>query len=543
MPDYEGMIKTYETLKSNRSVWDQHYEEIAEVMLPSHRGFVGDRTKGEKRSQKVFDSKPIMALSRFASVMDSMLTPRQTMWHGVKATDPYLNNLYEVREYHEEINRILFAARYQYTSGFSGQNPRRWVSLGAFGTGVIFTDYEAGLRYRNISLKDCFIMENHQGLVDSIYRRVMLTARQAAQKFKKERLHPKIIAALENPQRYCESFEFVHVVIPNDEYVLGNIDYTGKPYYSVYLSMDSRDSVSDDTGYDTFPFSISRYSVAPDEMYGRGPGVQALADVKMLNQMAKTDIAAVHKLVNPPLLLHNDGMLGNGRSKVNLAPGALNYGGVSKDGRQLVQPLITNARVDIAEAKMQQRRAAIDDAFLVTLFQILVETPRMTATEALIRAQEKGMLLTPTLGRQQSEALGPLIERELELLANNLKLPPAPPVLVEAGAEYEITYDSPLNRMQQKEELVAIQTTMELLTPFAQINPNVMDIFDPDQLAEVTARVSGVPANVMRSPKEIAEIRRQREDEQQLQLEASMMQPIAGAMKDVAQAQHLTRGV
>ena len=29
----------------------------------------------------------------------------------------------------------------------------------------------------------------------------------------------------------------------------------------------------------------------------------------------------------------------------------------------------------------------------------------MTATEAMIRAQEKGALLTPVMGRQQSEAL------------------------------------------------------------------------------------------------------------------------------------------
>ena len=78
----------------------------------------------------------------------------------------------------------------------------------------------------------------------------------------------------------------------------------------------------------------------------------------------------------------------------------------------------------INEQKMEQRRVAIDDAFLVTLFQILVDTPRMTATEALIRAQEKGMLLTPTMGRQQSEALGPQIERELDLLMFHRILPP-----------------------------------------------------------------------------------------------------------------------
>ena len=37
----------------------------------------------------------------------------------------------------------------------------------------------------------------------------------------------------------------------------------------------------------------------------------------------------------------------------------------------------------------------INDAFLVTLFQILTETPEMTATEVIERTREKGALLSP----------------------------------------------------------------------------------------------------------------------------------------------------
>ena len=47
---------------------------------------------------------------------------------------------------------------------------------------------------------------------------------------------------------------------------------------------------------------------------------------------------------------------------------------MDRNGRALIQPFSTGARVDINEQKMEQRRAAIDDAFLVSLFQILVET-------------------------------------------------------------------------------------------------------------------------------------------------------------------------
>jgi len=195
--------------------------------------------------------------------------------------------------------------------------------------------------------------------------------------------------------------------------------------------------------------------------------------------------------------------------------------------------------VDIAESKMEQRRQSIDDAFLVTLFQILVDTPRMTATEALIRAQEKGMLLTPTMGRQQSEAIGPLIEREIDLLMQHNMLPPLPEILIEAGGEYEIIYDSPMSRMQRAEELVGVQRTMELLAPFAQINPEVLDVFDPDALARLTAEVSGVPTPVLRSQEMIDQLRQGRAQAAQQQQMIEAAQPMAGAMKDAAQAQQI----
>lgn len=538
------LIKRYESLKGDRGTWEQHWEEIAERILPRQIGFIGEQTKGEKKTQQVFDSRPAIALDRFAAVMDSMLTPRQSKWHNLRASDEALNKDFQVRAWFEEVNRILFSARYSPKANFAGQNAERWISMGAFGTGTLFTDYEpgVGLRYRTIGLKDTFFMENHQGIIDTVFRRFTFTARQAIQRWGEERLPEKLLKAAENPNEQTTEFEFVHIVLPNAEYNPKRSDARGKEWASLYVSMDSKELVTEPGGYNSFPYSVSRYVIAPDEVYGRGPAMMALPDIKMLNEMAKTDIRAVHKLVDPPLLLHDDGIMGNGAMSVNLTPGGLNFGGVSRDGRQLIQPLQTGARVDINEQKMEQRRQSIDNAFLVTLFQILIETPRMTATEALIRSQEKGMLLTPTMGRQQSEALGPMVEREIELLMSNGKLPPLPDALVEAEGEYEITYDSPMSRMQRAEELVGVQRTMELLTPFAQMNPEVMDIFDPDKLAQLTAEVSGVPTTVLRSQDDVDALREQRAQQQQAAQMAEMAQPVAGAIKDIAQAQALGRG-
>lgn len=544
MNKIEDMCHRYNSLKGSRGNWESHWEEIAERVLPRQIGFLGARSDGEKKTQKIFDSRPQIALDRFASVMDSMLTPRQSKWHNLRTTDESLNRQFAVQDWFYQVNNIMHSMRNSPKANFAGQNFERWISMGAFGTGSLFIDFMAGvgLRYRCVNLRDTFFLENHQGIIDSVYRCFKHTARQAAQRWGEQNLPERVRKALENPSRQNEHFEFLHVVAPRTDYDSGRADARGKPWASYYLSVQDKMLLAPEGGFTSFPYSIARYVTAPEEVYGRSPAMTALADIKMLNEMSKTDIRAVHKLVDPPILLHDDGILGGGATTIRMQPGGLNPGGVNRNGQAMMQPFSTGARVDINETKMEQRRTAIDDAFLVTLFQILVETPRMTATEALIRAQEKGMLLTPTMGRQQSEALGPQIERELDLLMFHRILPPMPPELVEAGGDYEIVYDSPMSRMARAEELVGVQRTMELLAPFAQINPEVLDVFDPDALARLTAEVSGVPTPVLRSQDAVDKLRQQRAQQTQEAAMVQAAQPLAGAMKDAAQANQLLQG-
>jgi hypothetical protein len=265
-------------------------------------------------------------------------------------------------------------------------------------------------------------------------------------------------------------------------------------------------------GYTTFPYAVSRYVTSPKEIYGRSPAMLVLPDIKMINEMSKTVLRAAHKAVDPPLLLQEDGVL----QAFNARPSALNYGGINERGEQMVRPLETGGRVDIGLDMMEQRRKVINDAFLITLFQILVDAPNMTATEAMLRAQEKGALLAPTMGRQQSEMLGPMIEREIDILARAGLLPAMPDELREAGGEVDIEYISPLNRAQRAEEGVAILRTLESVAGLAQFDPEVLMVFDPKKIARELADINGVPAKVLRSDDEIMSIKDQQAQQAEL---------------------------
>lgn len=530
----DDIIRRQEKMATDRAVFDSHWREIAERILPRADHFRVNRNPGDKHTERIFDATANLALERFAAAMESMLTPRTQRWHKLKTGIEELDDNQEVQEYLDEVTKILFQVRYSPKANFASQANECYMALGAFGTGAMFTDdmVGRGIRYRSIPLSEIYIAENHQGVVDTVHRRFPMTARQAAQRFGLEKLPDNIQKAVEKTPE--QNFDFIHSVCPREDMDYGRKDYRGMPIASCYISLDGRTILSEG-GYHSMPYAVGRYVTGPKEVYGRSPAMTVLPDIKMLNEMSKTVIRAAHKIVDPPLLLQEDGAL----AAFDLRPGALNYGGVNEQGNQLVHALQTNARVDIGLEMMDQRRKVINDAFLVTLFQILVDAPQMTATEAMLRAQEKGALLAPTMGRQQSEFLGPLIEREIDILARAGALPPMPDVMKEYGGQVEIEYSSPLNRAQRADEGVAIMNTLQAITPLAQIDPKVMMIFNPEMVARELADINGVPAKVLRSTEEIKAM----EDAQAQAAQAQQLlaaAPVAsGVVKDLAQAQSM----
>ena len=499
-------------MEGERGTWENHWKEIAERILPRQDWFqASNKTQGDKRTEKMFDATASLALERFAAAMESMLTPRTQHWHKLKVTDSYLSKNKQVNQYLDEVTQILFQVRYSPKANFASQAHEAYMSLGAFGTGALFIDdiIGKGIRYKSIHLSEIYFAENHAGVIDMVHRKFEMTARQAAQKWGMDNLPEKMKSMLEvNPEA---TFEFIHCVKPNEERMNGRKDYRGMPYVSYYLSIEGMKMMSEG-GYQSFPYAVSRYVTSPKEIYGRSPAMLVLPDIKMINEMSKTVLRAAHKAVDPPLLLQEDGVL----QAFNARPSALNFGGINERGEQMVRPLETGANVNLGLDMMEQRRKVINDAFLITLFQILVDAPTMTATEAMLRAQEKGALLAPTMGRQQSEMLGPMIERELDILARAGVLPEMPDELREAQGEVQIEYISPLNRAQRAEDGVAILRTLESVTGLAQFDPDVLMVFDSKKIARELADINGVPAKVLRSEEEIAFMKDQQAQQQQL---------------------------
>jgi hypothetical protein len=296
------------------------------------------------------------------------------------------------------------------------------------------------------------------------------------------------------------------------------------PFASYYCAIDGQKLLSEG-GYRTFPAPTTRYDQTPGETYGRSPAMMVLPAIKTLNAQKRDFLTQGHRAGTPVLLTTDDGMV-----DFSMRPGALNKGGMSADGKPLVG-VLPAGNIQVTKEMMDEERLLINDAFLVTLFQILTEAPQMTATEVIERTNEKGILLAPTVGRQQSEYLGPMIERELDLLADAGLLPPMPPVLQEAQGEYTVVYTSPLAKAMRAQEVAGFGRVMEMLGGIVNItqDPSVLDQFDFDVISREVADIQAVPESWMADPKMVEEKRARRQEamDAQQQIQAA---PAAAAM-------------
>ena len=535
------LLREFSVIEGKRGIWEKAWEDIAQNVLPYYSTSFytqGNTVPGQQRGQTQYDVTANAALWKFAAAMESMLTPANSKWHRLRATDPTLMKRRDVQLWFDQVNDAMFHYRYSPHSGYQANQHDGYVSLGAFGTGCLFTDQfrdptnptMRGLRYRNIHLGELFFAANFQGQIDKVYRRYKMTLRQIAQKWGEDRMPEMYKGQLKDKPE--NEVVVLHIVKPRVNRDPGKIDAKNYRFASYYIVRDSK-TLMEEGGYRCFPYSTARYITAPGELYGRSPAMNVLPGIKVLNDQKKTILKQGHRAVDPVLLAHDDGILDG----FSMKPGAVNYGGVNSDGRPMVHTLPTG-NMQIGKELMDDERLAINDAFLVTLFQILVETPQMTATEVLERAREKGALLSPTMGRFQSESIGPQIEREFDLLMWQGLIPPPPEALVEAGAEYKAEYDAPLNRAMRSDEAAGTMRSMQWAAEIAAQtqDPSAMDWFDVDTIIPELLQINGAPFRFSRDPEAVAAIRKKR-DEQQAAAQLTQALPGLAAIQKASSPQ------
>lgn len=535
--DLDQLISRYGQARSARGNFDTMFQDIADRVLPQMADFNVRREQGARRTEKMLDATAALALQRSLAAVTSFFWPSNQRYQTLTTDNAGLNKIQRVQAYLENATDVLFKVRYSPRAAFEAQMSEAGLSFLGFGTGLMFVDElraqrdgRGGILYKSVPLAQTYISENSRGRVDTIHRCFPWTLRQVNQRFP-GMLGEKLQKRLERTPD--ELVDVAHTVCPQEDYAPGELSAKGKPWASCYY-LPSEKVELEDGGFWSWPFGVMRYMTSSGEVYGRSPAWLAMSNIRTLNTMKRTTLAAAQKVADPALLMSEDGILG----AFSQAPGATIYGGLDPSGKPTVMPLQTGGNPALSLEMMDKERDIISSAFFLDVFKALVDNPQMTATQALELMQERATLMAPMGGRIESEGLGPITERELDILQRAGQLGPMPPELIEANGEYKIEYTSPMRQAMRATDAIAITRTLEQVLPLVQEDPSVLDAFTSLPLvARELADINGMPAKLLNDIATIQALKDERTQQANAMAAVQAAPQISQAAKNLTQMQ------
>ena len=517
------IVMRYEQLKGDRGVFEEHWQDIADLVLPN-RDFNRSLTPGSSRRQHIFDSTAPTQAERLAGSLSGLLINPSLVWFNLRTSSDEVNEEDEVRQW---LNEVSFRLLWLFNTprfNFYPSIHECLLDLVTFGTSVLRNQNTTrDLNYEPIPLQNSYIDEDSNGRIDTLYHCFEFTAAQAVERFGRASLPSKINEMYESGKS-GEKFKFIQAIMPRRERDVMKMTARNKPWASIVVAVSEKHLVSE-SGFDEFPFIISRWSKTVGEKYGRSPAMAVLPEIKMVNAMSRTMIVAAEKQADPPLLIPDDGFMAPFRTN----PGGLNY--FRSGTKELPRPLDNQARIDINAELIEQRRNTVRQAFYADMFELPV-IDRMTATEVQQRQREKQQTLNPITARLQVELLTPIVNRGFNALVKARAVPPVPQAI--SGRSLSVEYQSPLALAQRASESANFTQWLGLMAPLLETDPIAMQNIDVDEVAHWAKGMFNVPQRIFRSREDVAAAREQFQQQQAQQQQLSAAQQGASALKDAS---------
>ncbi|RUV33066.1 portal protein, partial [Mesorhizobium sp. M7A.F.Ca.MR.148.00.0.0] len=524
------------------------WEQVAEFCDPDAPDIFASRSssslesqaeRSERRGSRVYATTINSAANRLAAGLESLIIPQSEKWHGLSTAAMDDEETDEEKKWAESLRDFLFSLRYSANSNFVPATQACLRNVVRYGPAYLYAEEGFGttmVRYASIPVVEGYISRNRWGQVDTFHRRYERTARQTAQMLGYEKLPAKIKALVDDPTKCDTKISLIHGIKPRDERRMyrigGQMDYLDTAFASYHV-IEEEEVIAKESGFRTFPVATFNWRRYESDPYGISPTIEALTTVREENAVRRSGLRALQQITDPATA---------SKARMDdvpvLNPGENYPGLMSESGQIQIAPINTGANPSYAFDYAQTRADEIRDMMFVNLFQTLVQNPQMTATEALIRQEEKGALLGPSGSIIQS-GFATNLDRELGILEDkglydqdSRFLPPASL----AGKSVRPTFTGPLDVLRRSAEardtIQVVTTAMQM----AQFDPDVMDNIDSDEAIKIVQSAGRSPARLFRSADDIAARRDAKAKQQQAQAGAAAMAAAGKVAKDAVPA-------
>lgn len=525
---------TISQLYTLRSQYEPTWKMLSRYINPTRGRFEVDiqSTEGHRRDEYLIDPHPQKAVGKCAAGIHSGLTSPSRPWFELGLQDEEKANYHTVRMWLDDCQEIM-------SSIYSKSNAYNMLQqieaeMAQFGTGasLMLEDYNYGIWMRPYTCGEYAGGVDARGRVYVFARRFRLSAEQIVKEYGIDNVSESVKSAYKEGN-ITTYFDVEMLIERNDDYDPNKLALGNFPWRSYHYEKGANDKFLKISGFRECPFLMPRWTLIANSVYGAGPGHNALGDCMQLQKIEKNKLRAIDNAADPAMAFPAS------MKKLNRMPGGLNYypDGLAQQAYPLVDPR-AKAYEGIG-ALSQEKRQSISETFYNDLFMMIAsqDGTQMTAREIAERHEEKLLMLSPVLEQMHNEVLEPMTLRTFDICLRHGLFPPMPEEIDKN--ELKVSFISILAQAQKMVEIPAIERTVGFVGNLAAAQPEVLDIIDLDEAVRGFATSTGVKEKIVRDENEVANIRKQRAQAQQEQMQTEQMAAAAPAVRDYADAARL----
>jgi len=508
----EEVIRRHKEAFARKDLWRSVYEEAYEYGLPQrnmYQGYYEGNVPGQGKMNRVFDSTAIDSTQKFANKIQSGLFPPYKKWCRLEAgNDIPPESRDEVQKKLDQYTDQMFTVMRQ--SNFDLAMGEFLLDL-AVGTSVMLIqpgDAFNPIQFTAVPQYLIALEEGPQGTVDNVYRKYKIRTEAIMRTYPDAIISTELQRLIDNEKtEVVELFEAVIYHTERGDYCYHVIHPKSKSELVFRKIPES-------------PWVVSRYMKVPGEVFGRGPLLTAIPDIKTLNKTLELVLKNASLAISGVYTAADDGVLNP--SNVRIAPGSIipvarNAG---PQGASLA-PLPRSADFNVSQIIINDLRMNIKKILLDESLPPDNMSAR-SATEIVERMKELSQNLGSAFGRLITETMTPVVARVLSIMNEKgmIRLP-----LRVNGLEVKITPISPLAKAQNLDD---INDVMQFAQIANSLGAGGQAEIKPEMIAKYVGDKLGIPADLRTSVEEKEQIQQQIMQMMQAQAQqesAAMAQP------------------
>jgi hypothetical protein len=501
----DDIIKRQKTAQTKKDEFQQLYQDAYEFALPQRQlyGVWEGGSTGSKKMQRVFDSTAINSTQRFANRLQSAVFPPQRQWCKLEpGMDIPVERRAQANSILDLYNDKMFAVLRQ--SNFDIAMGEFLLDL-AVGTACMMVqpgDDVSPINFIPVPLFLVTYEEGANGQVDNVYRKIRMKGETIERQWPDAKLSEELNRRIE--QKPENDVELLEATIYDHQ--------RGDYCYHVIDNISKEEIVYRRQAYS--PWVISRYMKVAGEIYGRGPLMTALPDIKTLNKTIELLLKNASLAVAGVYTAADDGVLNP--NTVRIVPGAIIP--VARNGGPqgpALQALPRSGDFNITQLVINDMRASVKRYLLDESLPPENMSAR-SATEIIERMKELSQNLGSAFGRLINETMIPLVSKILQVMdeRGTIDLP-----LQVNGLEVKVSAVSPLANAQAMEEINAAIQFSQLVK---ELGPEGATAVKYGEMIDYLGDKLGVPQSLRNDPAERAFMIQQQQEQQAMAMQAQM---------------------